>query len=73
MKRYEEYPPVDVDLDPLTWWKDEQKKFPVLESLARKNIYAFVAPACHLKGSLDKEAILSIPCGTDYQLSMLTC
>ena len=36
IKRYEEYPPVDVDLDPLMWWKDEQKKFPVLESLARK-------------------------------------
>ena len=36
MKRYEEYPPVDVDFDPLTWWKDEQKKFPVLASLARK-------------------------------------
>ena len=36
VKRYEEYPPVDMDTDPLTWWKDEQKKFPALESLARK-------------------------------------
>ena len=36
MKQYKEYPPVDVNLDPLTWWKDEQKKFSVLESLARK-------------------------------------
>ena len=34
MKQYEEYPSIDVDLDPLTWWKDEQKiKLPVLESL----------------------------------------
>ena len=36
MKRYEEYPPVDVDSDPLTWWRDEQMKFPVLGSLASK-------------------------------------
>ena len=36
MKRYEEYLPVEVDFDPLTWWKDEQKKFPVLGQLARK-------------------------------------
>ena len=36
IKRYEEYPPVDVDSDPLTWWRDEQKKFPVLGSLACK-------------------------------------
>ena len=34
MKQYEEYSPIDLDLDPLTWWKDEQKiKLPVLESL----------------------------------------
>ena len=38
MKQYEEYPPVSVDLDPLTWWKDEQKKFPVLESLTSKHL-----------------------------------
>ena len=34
MKQYEEYPPVDVDSDPLTRWRDEQKKFPALGSLA---------------------------------------
>lgn len=36
IKRYEEYPPVDMDTDPLIWWKDEQKKFPALGFLARK-------------------------------------
>ena len=36
VKRYEEYPPVDMDTNPLMWWKDEQKKFPALESLACK-------------------------------------
>ena len=36
MKLYEEYPLVVVDFNPLTWWRDEQKKFPVLASLASK-------------------------------------
>ena len=27
MKQYEEYILLDVDLDPLTWWKDEQNSF----------------------------------------------
>lgn len=36
IKRYEEYPPVDVESDPLLWWKNEQKHFPSLSHLARK-------------------------------------
>ena len=71
IKRYEEYPPVDVDSDPLTWWRDEQKKFPVLGSLARK--YLCICGTSVPSDSLVKEAILLIPCGTDYQLNMSTC
>ena len=49
MNRYEEYPPVDVDLDPLTWWRDEQKKFPVLGSLGRKHLCMHLWHQCTIR------------------------
>ena len=47
MKQYEEYMLLDVDLDPLTWWKDEQKNFPILGSLAHNyySIYGTSVPS----------------------------
>ena len=32
MKRYEEYSPVVAEFNPLTWWRDEQKKFSIINS-----------------------------------------
>ena len=32
----EDYRSVDVESDPLTWWKDERKQFPCFSCLARK-------------------------------------
>ena len=36
VKRCDEYPPADMNTDPLTRWKDKQKNFSALESLACK-------------------------------------
>ena len=36
LRRYEEYPPVSIDTDPLGWWEHEEQKFPNLKCLARK-------------------------------------
>ena len=35
-KRYEEYPPVEMSVEALNWWSEEEKKFPALSCLARK-------------------------------------
>ena len=36
IRRYEEYPSVDVEADPLVWWRNEQKHYPSLAKLAKK-------------------------------------
>jgi len=36
LRRYEEYPSVPIDTDPLRWWEHEEQKFPNLKCLARK-------------------------------------
>ena len=39
MKQYEEYMLLDVDLDLLTWWKDEQNNFSILGSSAHNYLW----------------------------------
>ena len=36
MRRYQDCPPVGVDVDPLEWWQSEQKNYPTLAALAQK-------------------------------------
>ena len=36
IKRYLEMPEVDPSFDPLFWWKQHEKKFPIVAELARK-------------------------------------
>ena len=36
MRRYQDFPAVAVDVDPLEWWKSEQKNYPTLATLAQK-------------------------------------
>ena len=36
IRRYEKYPPVHIDTDPLCWWEHEKQKFPALQYFARK-------------------------------------
>ena len=52
MKRYEEHISLDVDLDPFTLWKDEQKNFPLLGSLAHNYL-------CNCGTSMPSERLFS--------------
>ena len=36
MRRYQDFPTVAVDVDPLECWKSEQKNYPTLAALAQK-------------------------------------
>ena len=38
--RYLNLPDLNPEKDPLSWWKDEVKHFPMLARLARKYLYA---------------------------------
>ena len=36
MRRYEDYPPVTIEVDPLKWWQSEEKNYPTLAVLAKR-------------------------------------
>ena len=36
MRRYQDFPTLAIDVDPLEWWKSEQKNYPMLAALAQK-------------------------------------
>ena len=51
--RYLDLPDLDPEKDPLSWWKDEAKHFPILARLARKYL-------CACATSVPSERVFSI-------------
>ena len=48
IRRYEEYSPIDVEADPLVWWRNEQKHHPSLAKWAKRTS-VFVEPVSLLR------------------------
>ena len=69
MRRYEEYPVVSMEADPLIWWKSEAKNYPSLAPLVKSNC-AYVAQVWHQRDCLARLASLPILIETVYHLNM---
>ena len=39
IRRYQDFPTLAIDVDPLEWWKSEQKTIPCWQLLAQKYLY----------------------------------
>ena len=57
--QYLHYPKVDLETNPLEWWKLHDKQFPLLSNLARR-YYVFVQRVCPLRGCLVQGGMLSL-------------
>ena len=63
---YLEQPVVDSEYNPLHWWRDQNKNFPLLSKIA-KSIFVYQVQAYHLNEFSAREVLLSIPFVVDCQ------